>query len=304
MNSPANHNAYRFALILGIGSPFYRTIQKGAQEEAKALSVSLHVDVPEDFSAALQIPLIEACVAEKVDAILITPCDGTALIEPLRRAHEAGIPVITVDASLADGDYQNGAVTFPKAFVGSDNIQGGKLAAEALLKLIGYKGKIYIQSTAQGVSATDLREEGFLEVLSAHRGTVELVGTGYDGGSIDLAAKQTAEVLERVPDLAAIFGTGDYSTKGVVRALKQARKDGSIRVVRFDASEQAAADLQEGVIDLIIAQLPVEMGHQALKLALQAAEGRPDIPKYVRTDLVLIDHTNVQTPEVQAIICR
>jgi ribose transport system substrate-binding protein len=288
---------YRFTVILGIGSPFYRTIGQGASVRAAELNIELKVEAPADFRADLQEPLIEAAIAEKVDAIIITPCDGTALIEPLRRAWEAGIKIITVDAFLGDGNYADGQVTFPETFIGPDNVQGGHIGAERLFKLIGGRGKVYIQSTMQGVSATDLREVGFLEVLSASESMVELVGIGYDRGSIDLAASQMEEALAREPDLIGIFTTGDYSSKGVNKALKALGKTG-LKIVRFDASREGIMELEEGWVDVIIAQLPAEMGQLAVDSALQAVQGA-HIPGYVSSELVVITRENLHTPEVQ-----
>jgi ribose transport system substrate-binding protein len=293
------------ALILGIRSPFYRTIQRGAQEEAEAQGIELLVDAPSDFSATLQAPLVDAALARKVDAILICPCDNQALIAPLLRAHDAGIPVITIDSFIGDGDYGHGPATFPLAYIGSDNIQGGKLAALSLIKAIGGSGKVYIQSTQPGLSATDEREEGFKEVVEATHGDVTLVGTGYDEGSISTAARQTAALLEQTPDLAGIFGTGDYSTKGVMQAVQKAGKSGIIKIARFDSSEEAIADLHAGSIDLVIGQLPREMGRVAVDYAIKAlSSGTHNLPKQVATELIVIDRNNVDTPQAQAAIYR
>src|SRR2546430_8354194 len=120
LNEQSRGKQYTVGLLLGLRTPFYLTIQKGAQAAAEARNVTLLVDAPVEFSGALQASLVERFIARAVDALIIAPCDGQVLIEPLRRAYERGIPVITVDAFIGDGDYIHGPVTFPLAYIGSD----------------------------------------------------------------------------------------------------------------------------------------------------------------------------------------
>src|SRR6266568_4409010 len=135
------------ALIEGVqNDAFYITMQKGAQAKADALGATLLAAAPARFDASLQIPLVNAMIARKVDALIIAACDKVALIEPLKRAYDAGIKVISVDTFIGDGNYTDGPVTFPLSYIGSDNVEGGKIAGIALIKAIGGKGKIYIQN--------------------------------------------------------------------------------------------------------------------------------------------------------------
>jgi ribose transport system substrate-binding protein len=141
----SNSASYTFVLIQGVkGDPFYVTMQKGAQAMADKLGVKLLVDGPAQFSATLQAPIVDAYIAKKVDVMIIAACDKQAMIAPLQRANDAGIKVISVDTFIGNGDYTSGPVTFPLSYIGSDNVQGGKIAGEALIKAIGNKGGLYI----------------------------------------------------------------------------------------------------------------------------------------------------------------
>ncbi len=89
------------ALIPGLTTDaFYITMQKGAQAAADALGVELVFQGAPDFNPVTQVPVLDAVIARAPDAILIAPTDTTQLIEPLRKAHDAGIPVITVDTFI------------------------------------------------------------------------------------------------------------------------------------------------------------------------------------------------------------
>jgi len=301
-----NNKRYTLGVLLGLRTPFYLTILKGARTAAEQHQADVQVDAPPEFNPVLQSHLVDTLLARKIDALIIAPCDGQILIEPLRRAHEAGIPVITVDAFLGDGDYVNGPVTFPLAYIGSDNRQGGRIAGALLIEAVGRSGKVCIQSLQPGVSATDLREEGCLEVLAKAQEHIDLLGINFDGGSISRAREQIVETLEQHPDLAGVVGAGgDYSSKGVVQAIKDAGKAGKVKIVRFDASEQAEEEIRSGITHVAIAQRPFEMGRIAVEYALKALNGEAaGLPKHVDTGFLLIDRLNLDMPEIQSAFYR
>src|SRR5919197_567194 len=123
------------ALVVGVrGDPFYVTMQKGAQAEADKLGVQLIVDGPPQFDAVQQTPIVDAQIARRIDALIIAATDKQAMIPPLQRANDAGIKVISVDTFIGDGDYAAGPVNFPLSYIGSDNVQGGQIGCEALIK--------------------------------------------------------------------------------------------------------------------------------------------------------------------------
>jgi ribose transport system substrate-binding protein len=297
---------YTLALIVGVkGDPFYVTMQKGAQAQADKLGATLLVDGPTQFKDTLQVPIVDALIARKVDAIIIAACDKQSLIAPLQRANDQGIKVISVDTFIGNGDYANGPVKFPLSYIGSDNEEGGKIAGQAVIKAIGGKGKVYIQNVTPGISTTDQREQGCKEAITATNGTVKLVGVDYNNDSAAKATQQTAAVLQRTPDLSGIFGTNLFSAEGAAQAVKNDNKQGQIKIANFDAPEQAIADLRSGVVDIVIAQKPADMGSTAVQYAVDALNGNTsNIKKRVPTGYVVIDKTNVDTPAAQNAIYK
>src|ERR1700704_618668 len=116
------------ALVVGVrGDPFYVTMQKGAQAAADAAGAQLIVDGPAQFSPVQQTPIVDALIARKIDALIIAATDKQAMVEPLQRANDAGIKVVSVDTFIGDGDYAGGPITFPVSYIGSDNVQGGRI---------------------------------------------------------------------------------------------------------------------------------------------------------------------------------
>jgi ribose transport system substrate-binding protein len=294
------------ALVVGVkGDPFYVTMQKGAQAEADKVGAELIVDGPAQFDAVQQTPIVDALIARKIDALIIAATDKQSMIEPLRRVNDAGIPVISVDTFIGDGDYANGPVTFPLSYIGSDNIQGGQIGCGALIKAGGGKGKFYIQNVKPGISTTDQREQGCKQAIDAAGAPASLVGVDYNNDSAANAAQQTTAVLQRTPDLAGIFGANLFSAEGAAQAVKNANLSGTVKIANFDAPEQAVADLRAGAVDLVIAQKPSDMGTTGIDYAMQALSGDTSgIEKRVPTGYVVIDRSNVDTPESQAAIYK
>lgn len=305
-STSAASKKYTLALIVGVkGDPFYVTMQKGAQAQADKLGVTLLVDGPTQFKDTLQVPIVDALIARKVDAIIIAATDKQSLIAPLQRANDQGIKVISVDTYIGDGDYANGPVKFPLSYIGSDNVEGGKIAGQAIIKAIGGKGKVYIQNVTPGISTTDQREQGCKEAIAASNGAVKLVGVDYNNDSAAKATQQTAAMLQRTSDLSGIFGTNLFSAEGAAQAVKNANKQGQIKIANFDAPEQAIADLRSGVVDIVIAQKPAEMGSTAVQYAFDALNGNmSNIKKRVPTGYVVIDKSNVDSPEAQSAIYK
>jgi ribose transport system substrate-binding protein len=294
------------ALVVGVkGDPFYVTMQKGAQAEADKMGADLIVDGPAQFDPVQQTPIVDALIARKIDALIIAATDKQSMIPPLQRANDAGIPVISVDTFIGDGDYENGPVTFPLSYIGSDNVEGGRIGCEALLAAAGGSGKFYIQNVKPGISTTDQREQGCKEAIAAAGDPAQLVGVDYNDDSPANAAQQTQALLQRTPDLAGIFGANLFSAEGAAQAVKNANLSGTVKIANFDAPEQSISDLRAGAVDLVIAQKPADMGTTGIDYAMQAIGGdTSQIQKRVPTGYVVINRDNVDTPEAQAAIYK
>ena len=128
-NDPASaaDKKYTIALIPGLTTDaFYITMHKGAQAAADALGVNLVFQGASDFNPVTQVPVLNAIIGRKPDAILIAPTDKVQLVSPLKKASDSGISVITVDTFIGTGHYQTGSgdADFPLSYIASDNIAG------------------------------------------------------------------------------------------------------------------------------------------------------------------------------------
>ena len=294
----AEPKKYTFAFIAGVNDPFYITMQRGAKQAADLFGINLVVQIPETWNATVQTPIIDAVIARKdIDFMFLAPVDKEAMIEPLKRVVDAGVPMLTVDTFIGDGDYGKGPVKFPLSYIGSDNVEGGRIAARALAKAFNNKGKFYVQNVKPGISTTDQREQGFKEGLKEFP-DMQLVGVDYNDDDAGKGQAQTSAVLQREKDLSGIFGTNVFSAQAAANAVKNAGLSGKVKVVAFDATEFAIQMLKEGTVDLVIAQKPAEMGFFAVEMGMAYLNGYTDTPKRIPTGYAVIDRDNMNDPNI------
>ena len=279
-------------LIAGITTDaFYITMKKGALAAAAKLGVKLVFQGAPVWSAPKQIPFLDAAIARKPDAILIAPTDTRALVAPIKRAIAAGIPVATVDT----------AISAPIAFtsVSTDNLAGGRAAADALAKLSGMKGKVAGINTIPGITTTDQRQQGFEQKLKTYPG-IQNLGTQFSNDDQTKASQETAALLTAHPDLKGIFAMNVVTGNGVSAAIKNAGKAGKVKVVEFDAGSDQVAALKAGTVDALIAQDPFGIGSLGVQLAVKYVKGqKAGILKHYGTGSAIVTRANVNSPAIK-----
>ncbi len=287
------------ALIPGLTTDaFYITMHKGAQAAADALGDTLTFQGAPDFNPVTQVPVLDAVIARHPDVILIAPTDKVQLIEPLRKAFNAGIKIIIVDTFIGNGMYQTGAgnADFPMSYVASDNVMGGEIAARALAKSIGDKGKVFVSSTTAGVSTVDQREEGFRKEMKNHPG-ITVLATQFNDDDANKAASQLQSVLARNPDLAGVFGSNLFSALGSANGVKQAGASGKVKVAAFDAPTAIVEPLKTGLMDIAIAQHPADIGYFGVVCAHAVMNGQ-SVPTAIGTGYTVMTKDNIDDPNV------
>ncbi len=302
-STKAADKKFTIALIPGLTTDaFYITMRKGAEAAAKAVGATLVFQGGPDFNPVTQVPVLDAVIAKKPDAILIAPTDKDQLIQPLKKAADAGIPIITVDTFIGTGVYQTGKgdADFPLSYIASDNLLGGAIAARALAKAVGEKGKVYVSNVKPGISTTDQREQGFKEEMKKYP-NITVLETQYNDDDANKAASQLQAVFARNSDLDGVFGANLFSALGAANGVQQAGQTGKIRVVAFDAPTSIVDNINSGLVDLAIAQHPAEIGYFGVMAAYAHLTGN-SIPTAIGTGFTVIDKSNVTDKNVAKFI--
>ena len=183
-----------FAYMPGIEDPFMRMIEQGAAAKAKELGANLIVgEYPKAWGADIQVPILEALVARGgFDFLIVVPTSNEALIAPLKKISDKGIPMVTTDTFLGNGDYSKASnFSFPLAYIGTDNVLGGYEVGKRLAELIGNSGKVYMNTTNPDASSVTGRRDGFLKAMKEFP-DIEVVGIDYNLDVQETAQRQAA----------------------------------------------------------------------------------------------------------------
>jgi len=290
----AKPTKYTIALIPGVTTdPFYITMENGAEAEARKLGVKLLWAGGTSFTPESQLPAVDAILARHPSALLIAPTNSTALVPAIKQYISAGIPVITVDTTVAKAD--RGLLV---ARITSDNIQGGETAAATIAKLAGYKGDVAVINVTPGVTTTDQRQEGFLEQMKKYP-NMKVVSIQYDNDSPSTAATEATSIMLAHPNLVGIFGTNLYGAEGAGKAVDAAGKKGKVFVAGYDAEPAEVALLKQGVINVLVVQNPAMEGELGVKFAYDYLTGNKSaIQKNVLLPNIIATTTNANDPNI------
>lgn len=234
---------------------FYRQLESGLDSAAKKQGFALLV-TSGDFDLAKQQAEIDNFIVQRVAAIIVCPVDSRGIGPAIERAKAAGIPVFTADIRA----YGVAVVSH----VGSNNLEGGRLAAQFLTQAINDSGPVGVIGQPEVQTGLD-RENGFTAEL-AHHPHVKLVASLSGGGVRDRALKAAEDMLQAHPDLAGIFAINDESALGALAAGKaRGRTAANFTIVGFDASPEAVAAITSLTpLKADVAQQPAEMGIETI----------------------------------------
>jgi ribose transport system substrate-binding protein len=237
--------------LLTMQHQFYQDLRSGLEEEAQKHGYQVLVTTAE-FDPARQANQIDEFIVQRVDALVVCPCDSRSVGASIVAANEAKIPVFTADiASTA----RIGTVT---AHIASDNVQGGREAGKLLVRALNGSGKVAILSHPEVASVTD-RVNGFKEEIAKHAG-IEIVAELSAQGKRDRAVRVMEDMLQAHPDLAGVFGINDDSALGALAAIEAAGKLEKVAIVGYDATPEARSRIQAGAVYGDVIQNPRLIG--------------------------------------------
>jgi ribose transport system substrate-binding protein len=269
-----------------LNSPFFIEMQRGAEQAARRLNVDLVVQAADrEIDVERQMQIIENLIQSKVNALAITPAGSREVVPAVGKANAAGIPTIIVDTRLdpkASADAGVKTVTF----IGSDNVLGGKLIGEYLVKASGGNAKVAILEGIPGHETGDSRVKGFRGAVAAAPG-IAIVASQPANWERDQGFTVFQNILQAHSEIDTVFACNDMMALGAVEAIASAGRTGKIRVLGFDAVPDARKALLDGKMEASVAQFPDEMGRTAVESAVKVLKGETVPPEQgVRIELV------------------
>ena len=281
----------------GFQHQFWKAVELGTQNAAKEFGVEVTFQGPDNESAiAQQVEYLNTAIAKKPAAICLAALDTQASIPSIQSAMEAGIPIIGFDSGVPDAP--EGAI---KANASTNNAVAGALAAEELYKLIESKIKAAKEPVRIGVVAQESnsqsiveRTKGFVEKMTELCGADNVSVEGHDslknekaGAKVvidvgipaevkDVDAAAVASAILEKKDLIAIYGSNEFAANAIITANEGLDKLGADKVIAvgFDAGKKLLDAVRAKTFAGAVTQDPVQIGYQAVKLAVEAADGK------------------------------
>ena len=236
---------------------------------------------------------LDSFVAQKVDAVIISPVDADALAPAVKSVVDAGIPVITCSADVT-GDMG-------QVWVGSENENGGQIEAEFVAEQLGGKGNVAILRGPLGAFAEQGRFKGY-EAAFANYPDIKIVFDQTANWQREEAMALVENWLTTGTQIDAILCQNDGMALGALEAVKAAGKKDEIIIAGIDAIQDALDSIKAGELDATCFQDAIGQGEGALEMAVKAANGekieRNNIPfELVTKDNVDGYYSRIKLPE-------
>ena len=277
---------------------FWQNVKKGAEAAGK--------DLGNEYKVTFQGPQAETAIDEEVNmvnnainrgvsGIVLAASDPEALIPPVKKAFENGIPVVIIDSGInSDGKYY-------QSFLATDNRAAGKLAAEKLLAKHGMKkGKVAVMSYTPGAASAIERTGGFMDEVKKQQ-DIKLMEPLYSQSDMVTALNQTIDVLTSNPDLTAIFGANEPTAVGMARAIKERGFAGKLIAVGFDGNQDLQNFVRDGTLEGIVVQSSYQMGYKGVKTINKIIKGEK-VDKFIDTGVVFVTKDNIASEEAKAVL--
>lgn len=256
-----------------LNNPFFVSLANGAKAAAKEKGVSLAVADAGDDSAKQQND-IEDLISRNVSVLIVNPVDSDAVAPAVQNAISKGVKVISVDRVVngVDVDCQ----------IASDNVAGARMATEYLIEKIGEGAKVAELQGVPGASATIDRGAGFHEAADKALDVVASQSANFDRAE---GMSVMENVLQSDGSIKGVFAHNDEMALGALQAIAATGKD--IKVIGFDATDDAVNEVKAGRMMATVAQKPELMGETAILTAIRLINGE-EVEKSLPVEVELV----------------
>jgi rhamnose transport system substrate-binding protein len=266
-SEPAKPARTRVGLVAkSLGNGFFDAVHKGAEEAANELDVEVVFTGPTTPTAEGQIEVLNALIAQRVDAIAVSANDPDALVPTLKRALARGIKVISYDSGVAPA----GRVVHLAP--SSDQLIGQTVVALVADLAPGGKGKFAVVSA----TPTSTNQNSWLaemrKALPQHPG-LEMVSVVYGDDVSDKSYREAVALIKQYPDLAVLASISSVGLVATARAVEDQGLSGKIKVTGLGLPSELAGYVQKGVVPKFAIWNPIDLGYAATQIATRLARG-------------------------------
>jgi rhamnose transport system substrate-binding protein len=253
-----------------LGNGFFDAVHKGADEAAKELDAVVYFVGPTTPTAEGQIEVLNALIAQHVDAIAISANDPDAVAPTLKRARERGIKVVSYDSAVAAAGRDAHLAPSSDRLIGETVIAlTAKLSPQVAGKA---KGKFAVVS-ATPTSTNQNSWLGEMRTALTTQAGLELVGVAYGDDVSDKSYREASALLKQHPDLSVLVSISSVGIVASARAVEDAGLTGRVKVTGLGLPSELAGYVQKGVVPEFAIWNPIDLGYATTQIAVKLARG-------------------------------
>ena len=177
------------------------------------------------------------------------------------------------------------------------------MAADKMSELIGGEGEVAVIAHDQTSRTGIDRVKGFTDQITSKYSNITIVDTQYGGGDQLKSTDLAKAIIQAHPNLKGFFGANEGSIIGVLNAVKELGMEGKITVIGYDSGQQQMDAIRSGAESGAITQNPIGIGYKCVEAAYKAYKGET-LPKTIDTGFMWYDKTNIDDPEIQAVLYK
>jgi ABC-type sugar transport system substrate-binding protein len=276
------------AVIKGLDNPFFQAMQQGIQNQAKAEGINVTVQAATSITDTTgQADKIQALAGQNYGCYIVNPISGTNLIQSLVQISNASKPIINIDNPISPDAAKSAGVKI-STYIGTDNINAGKLAAAEMVKLLPNGGNVALIGGLAGDTTSQARLTGFQQGVSSSIHIIQTVAADWDRQKALTAA---GDILRAQPTLKGFFVANDDMALGVSRAIADAGKQGQVQVVSIDGIQDALKAIQAGTLSATVSQYPYTIGAMGME-ACKAVMAGKTLPTNVTAPVLVVTRAN------------
>jgi ribose transport system substrate-binding protein len=278
----------------GFQHQFWQAVKSGAEKAAVDFNATISFEGPENESQVdKQMEMLQAALDKKPAAICFAALDSQAAIPLLERAKAENIPVVGFDSGV-DSDI-------PVTTAATDNLAAAGEAAKKMAGLIGDSGEVAVIAHDQTSRTGIDRVKGFTDEITNNHPNITIVDTQYGGGDQLKSTELAKAIIQSHPNLKGFFGANEGSAIGVLNGVTESGAAGKITVIGYDSGKQQTDAIRAGTVAGAITQDPIGIGYKCVESAVKAINGET-LPKTIDTGFHYYDKTNIDNPEIAALL--
>ncbi|MGW4248006.1 substrate-binding domain-containing protein [Nocardia sp. NPDC004722] len=269
--APASGGKPTVCLIMkSLANEYFQQMQAGAKAHVDQLgTLTLQAaGIQNETDVDGQIALVDKCITQQVQAIVIAPADSKALVQSVVKADKAGIKVVNIDVALDPDALKAAGVEVP--LVGPDNRAGAKQVGDVLAKAVGPAGKVVILEGNPGADNALQRKNGFNDTIAESK--LNLLDSKTAHWETDEAYTVFGNMLTSHPDIQGVMASNDSMALGAIKVIQE--RKANVKVVTIDNIPAVKPYLQSGPVLATLDQFGSEQAGDGIDVAMKLIGGQ------------------------------